>query len=132
MSVENKLRKLLLPVFGLNSIDDVQPRHSLITDLGAESLDFVEIFHLIDRTFGVELTVNSMMAGGKNIKTDELFEGGKLNSEGLNLLQSTFYNKREKLFTGMNKVQLFSLITVSDLAMIIESKIQTQAKNAEK
>ena len=128
MSVENKLRKLLLPVFGLNSIDDVQPRHSLITDLGAESLDFVEIFHLIDRTFGVELTANSMMAGGKNIKTDELFDAGKLSAEGLTLLQNTFYTKREQLFIGMTKVQLFSLITVSDLAMIIESKIQDAGK----
>ena len=132
MSTEERLRKILLPVFGLHSIDEVQPQHSLISDLGAESLDFVEIFHLIDRTFGVELTANSMMAGGQNVRTDELFEAGKLSAAGLDLLQKNFSTRRERIFTGMTKVQLFSLITVADLATIIESKMQEQAKNAEK
>ena len=40
---EEKLREILLPVLGLDEIEEVQPEHSLVKDLEADSIDFVEI-----------------------------------------------------------------------------------------
>ena len=122
MNIQQKFRELLLPVFGLESIDEVKPESSLVNDLGADSLDFVEIFHLIEKSFGVEITANTIMVGNKDIKTDDLFNNGKLTIEGLELLQQTFTSKKDQLVKGMTKVDLFSLITVKDLADIIEIK----------
>jgi acyl carrier protein len=124
MNIELELREMLLPVFGLDSIDEIKPEHSLIGELGAESLDFVEIFHLIDRKFRVEITADTLMAGGSNLKIETLFDNGRLTENGKNVLQKNFNSKKGLLEKGMTKVQLFSLITVGDLAKIIESKIR--------
>ena len=132
MNLEQKFRELLLPVFGLESIDEVKLEFSLVKDLGADSLDFVEIFHLIERDFGVEITANTIMVGNKDIKTDDLFDNGKLTVEGLELLQQTFASKKDQLAKGMTKVDLFSLITVKDLAEIIEINIKKGNDNAPK
>ncbi|UCE21743.1 MAG: hypothetical protein JSV46_05885 [Candidatus Aminicenantes bacterium] len=125
MEVENKLRELLLPVFGLNSIDEIKPEYSLVNDLDADSLDFVEIMHLIEVKFGVVISQNDILIGGKNIETDNLFEDGILTPEGESLLKENFPERKNSLKSGMTKVDLFSLITVRDFAKIIEEKLKT-------
>ena len=132
MSIEQELRKLLLPVFGLDSLDDIKSDQSLINDLGAESLDFVEIFHLIERKFGVEITANSLMVGGADLEVDKLFDSGKLTEKGLNILCESFSSKKDFLVKGMTKIDLYSIVTVSDLADIIVTKIQKKDQNASK
>lgn len=124
MDIENKLRELLLPVFGLNSRDEIKPEHSFVNDLDADSLDFVEILHLIEVNFSVVITQNEMLIGGKNIETDMLFEDGILTPEGESLLKENFPERQNSLKSGMTKVDLFSLITVRDFAKTIEEKIK--------
>jgi acyl carrier protein len=119
MDIETQLREILLPVFGLDTIDRVKPEYSFIRDLAADSLDFVEILHLVEMNFGVVITQDEVMIGGKNINTDGLFEDGKLTPGGEALLKENFPERKEELKTGMTKVELFSLLTVGDLANII-------------
>ena len=47
MEIEYKLRELLMPGLGNANIEEIQPSHALVTNLGAESIDFVEILYLI-------------------------------------------------------------------------------------
>ena len=122
MDIELKLREILLQVFGLDSIEEVKPHYSLVKDIGADSLDFVEIIHLIDRNFGVEITANSIMLGSRDITTENLFDNGKLTEYGSKILKKYHPEKVDRFFTGMTKIDLFSLITVSDLAGMIDDK----------
>ena len=131
MNVENKFREILLPVFGLDFINEIKPEYSFVNDLDADSLDFVEIIHLIEINFGVEISQNEMLIGGKNIDTDGLFEDGILTPEGEFLLKENFPERKKSLKSGMTKVDLFSLITVRDFSKIIEEKIKI-SKNAKK
>ncbi len=124
MNIEKKLRELFLPVFGLESIDEINPEASLINDLGADSLDFVEILHLIERHFGVVIKTDEVMFGGANINTNDLFVNGRLTVEGASLLWSNFPEKKDSFKTGMTKIELFSLLTVRDLVKIIKSKMR--------
>lgn len=123
MEVLEELRKLLLPVFGMEDISEVNPEYSLVNDIGADSLDFVEIIHLIEKNFGIVVTTNSLMAGGKNYKTEELFDEGLLTENGEKLLKDSFQSREEQIKKGMSKIDLFSLLTVEDLAQIIKEKI---------
>ena len=43
MDIENRLRELLMPVLGIADIEEIQLRVHFVNDLGAESIDFVEI-----------------------------------------------------------------------------------------
>lgn len=127
MKTEVKLRELLLPVFGLESIEEVLPAHSLVNDLDADSLDFIEIIHLVEVNFGVVLTQEEIMMGGKNLQGGGLFEDGQLTAGGEALLKKNFPERADLLKVGMTKVEMFSLLTVQDLTNIIEEE---QGKNA--
>jgi acyl carrier protein len=120
MDLETKLRELLLPVFGLDSIEQIQPQHSLVSDLGATSIDFVEISYIIESNYGVIIKTNEFMIGGTSVNPDDIFVEGILTAEGAAMLNKNIGKDRFK--EGQTKRNLFESITVADLATIIESR----------
>ena len=130
--IENTLRELLLPVFGLDSVDEIQPDHSLVYDLGAESLDFVEIMYVIERNFGVVLKTREIILGGSTpgsagvspaFTEESIFEDGALTDKGAALIRKQFPNHTNEIKAGLTKVGMYSLITVRDMAAIIKAKM---------
>lgn len=121
--IESKLREMLLPILGLDSIDEVQPQHSLVHDLGAESLDFVEIMYVIERDFGIVLKTKEIIFGGSSITENQVFTDGKLTDTGVMLITQQFPENAEKITVGLTKIDIFSLITVRDLAKIVFMKM---------
>lgn len=121
--IESKLREMLLPILGLDSIEEVQPQHSLVHDLGAESLDFVEIMYVIERDFGVVLKTKEIIFGGSSVTENQVFTDGKLTDTGVMLITEQFPENAEKITVGLTKIDIFSLITVRDLAKIVFMKM---------
>jgi acyl carrier protein len=121
--IESTLRELLLPVFGLDSVDEIRPDHSLVYDLGAESLDFVEIMYVIERNFGIVLKTREIILGGSKLTEDSIFEDGVLTDEGVALIRKQFPNHTNEIKAGLTKVGMYSLITVRDMAAIIKAKM---------
>lgn len=124
MDIELKLREILLPVFGFDSIDQIQPQHSLVMDLKAESIDFVEIIYLVEQNFGVVLDAREIINGAASFKTKEIFKDGKLTAEGTELLKSKITEGASRIRVGMTKVDIFMLLTVHDLAEAIKNKLE--------
>ena len=124
MNIEEKLRELLIPVLGLESIDQIPVNASLVKDLGADSIDFVEIMYIIESNFGIVLKTSELVAGGQSISQDDIFEVGCLTESGLELIEKSFPGNAGRFKVGMNKVDIFSSITVHDLAYIIELKMK--------
>ena len=122
MDIEKKLREILIPVFALNSIEEIQPEHSLVNDLGADSLDFVEIIYLIESNFGVVLKVNEIVSGTIKINPDDLFTDGLLTEEGASLIQKSLPEIRGRFRAGLTKKDIFSLLTVRDMVNLIKIK----------
>ncbi|HWR72993.1 MAG TPA: phosphopantetheine-binding protein [Nitrospirota bacterium] len=122
MNVEARLRQSLLPVFGFNSVDQIPEDAALVKDLGADSLDFVEIVCLIERDFGVVLKTNELVFAGISVSADTLFVEGKLTEEGTSMLKQQLPDSNGRFKTGMTKVDLFQSITVRDLANIIRQR----------
>ncbi len=119
MSVEEKLRQSLLPVFGFNSVEQIPEDAALVNDLGADSLDFVEIIYLIERDFGVVLKANELVFSGVPVSADTLFVEGRLTEEGASMLRNQMPGQNGRFQTGMTKADLFQSITARDLANII-------------
>ena len=55
MAVEDKIRDLVAEHLGV-SMDEVVPEASFIDDLGADSLDIVELVMAIEEEFGLEIS----------------------------------------------------------------------------
>ena len=122
MNIENQLREYLLPVFGFNSIDQIPADAALVTELGADSLDFVEIVYLIEQHFGVVLKTSELVLSGVPLKEDELFVDGKLTEDAAKLLKKQLPDGNIQFEPGMTKVDLFQSLTVQDLANIIKQR----------
>lgn len=123
---EIKLRRMLLPVLGVDTLEEVLPHHSLVFDLGAESLDFVELMYLIEREFGVALKMNEIVLAGGMFSEEDLFLDDNLTLQGYEILKKHFPEHSEKIRQGMSKFALFSLVTVRDLAQIVHSKLMKE------
>ncbi len=54
MSIEDKVKEIIVEQLGANA-DDVVPTASFIDDLGADSLDTVELVMALEEEFGVEI-----------------------------------------------------------------------------
>ncbi len=121
MDVETTLRELLLPVLGLDSIEEVKPELSLVNDLDTDSIDFVEIVYVIEQNFGVVLKTDEILAVGAD--TGVLFEEGKLTPQGAASINAKLPGSKDRYKDGMTKMELFSSLTVADLAGIISLKI---------
>lgn len=132
MRVEDQLRMTLLPVFGFNSVTQIPEDSALVKDLGADSLDFVEIIYLIERDFGVVLKANELVLGGVSVHEDDLFKEGKLTAEGVSLLKQQFPDSNGRFALGMTKVDLFQSITVRDLANIIRERTSGKESHADR
>jgi acyl carrier protein len=130
MSVMDKFRELLLPVLGFENIDELPPDAALVKDLGADSLDFVEIMYVIESNFGVVLKTSQIIAGGENIRQEDIFEDNCLTAIGLQRIEESFPGSAGRFTVGMNRVAIFSKITIRDLAGIIDMKLLEGNKNA--
>lgn len=119
--VEQKLRELLLPVLDIDSIDEISPDASLVSDLGADSIDFVEIIYLVEKNFGVVLKTSQIIVAGTN--PDDLFADERLTAAGAAIVSRNLGADSGRYREGMTRVELFRALTVRDLARVIELKI---------
>ena len=115
-AIEKRLQEMFLPVFGLVSVDDIPVDASLVKDIGADSLDFVEIIYIIEREFGVALKAGELVSGGTKIDMDAFFVEGRLTASGAEALQNHFPDSGKRFAEGMTKIDLFHSISVRDLA----------------
>jgi acyl carrier protein len=122
MSIEIRLQKLLLPVFGVDTIDAIPLEKSLVRDLGADSLDFVEIVYLIEKEFKVKLETREIVSGGTVEGIGPVFREGALAEEGVRVIRERLPFKPERFRAGMTKMDIFQCITVADIAHIIQAK----------
>lgn len=121
-NIEERLIEELVPIFGLDSTDDIKPDSAMVRDLGAESIDFIEILYMIENVFGVklkiaEITMNDYSADGFPADAKITAElAAKLNSN----LDSSQYKE------GQNVNDIFQLFTVHNLATVIYTKLNEQ------
>jgi acyl carrier protein len=126
--IEKKLAVMLVPVLGANSADEIKPELSLVEDLGAESLDFVEITYLVKKEFGVELKISAIISGAAGVNPEDLFLDGALTEAGAQTINRKMQGRKMEFTAGMTKADIFSSLTVGDLAAIIAMKQAEKGK----
>ena len=126
-AIEKRLQEILLPVFGLTSTDEIPAEASLVHDIGADSLDFVEIVYLIEREYGVVLKPGELAGGGAELDTDDFFAEGRLTASGVQAFKNHFADNSDRIKEGMTKIDLFRTISIADLAEIIKRRMPEQA-----
>jgi acyl carrier protein len=80
-----KVRDVLVDALAVDE-DDVTPTASLVKDLGAESIDFLDIVFKLEQAFGFKITQGELFP--ENVAQDPKFvQGGKVTNEGIAALK---------------------------------------------
>ncbi len=120
--VFEKVKDSLIEALGLDD-DEVTPEATMVGDLGAESIDFLDIVFRLEKAFGIEIPRKELFP--EDILTNaEFVEGGKVTETGLNEIKTRMPFIDLSKFEEDPVVQDFgNLLTVSDLCRYISGKV---------
>jgi acyl carrier protein len=108
--------------------DEVKPDATLQGDLGAESIDFLDIVFRLEREFGIQIPRGELFPESIFQGDPELVQDGKVTAKGLEEL------RRKMPFADLDGFEkdpqlshLSDLFTVDLIARYIEGKLSTAA-----
>ncbi len=129
--IYERLRPLIVEVTGAKP-EDVRPESALVDDLGAESIDLVDLSFLIEEKFGITIESNEFEKRVRARTPGGVYEkDGMLIPEAIEELRKLLPELGEdKLRPGLRKADLPSLLTVSVFAHLIGSKLAAKAGEA--
>ena len=103
--------------------EEVTPQATMVGDLGAESIDFLDIVFRLEKAFDIEIPRSELFP--EDILTNgEYVEDGKVTKRGLVELKARMPFADLSKFEANPAVQDFgNLLTVSDLCRYLETKV---------
>lgn len=109
--------------------DGIEPGSSLIDDLDADSLDFVDIFFKIEKKFGVRIRAQELSSMAGLSTTAPRTFSTPLTPEAIARLKE-FLPKIESAGSSITPAQVFSLISVETLCRMVEKKKREAAASS--
>ncbi len=98
---------------------------NLMDELGAESLDFLDIVFKLERAFKIQITRGEMERAARGDMTDEEFApGGVISDAGLERLRTLMPEAAGRIVPGLRPVQILGLFSVRTFANLVEAKRQ--------
>lgn len=107
--------------------DPVTPEATLLGDLGAESIDFLDIMHQLEKSF--ELSLNREDFYPDDILTDEQYvQDGRVTEAGIEALKARMPYADLSSFESDPSLKNFGdLLTVQDLCKMVEYKLSASS-----
>jgi acyl carrier protein len=84
--IRARVTKVLVQALGVEE-DDVRPSATLQGDLGAESIDFLDIMFRLEREFGIRIARNELFPDAISPDDSAFVREGRLTDEGLTALR---------------------------------------------
>ncbi|MBC19357.1 MAG: acyl carrier protein [Planctomycetaceae bacterium] len=120
--VFEKVRESLVDALGVDD-DEVTPEATLVGDLGAESIDFLDIVFRLEKSFDIKIPRGELFPEDILTNTDYVVDG-KINAEGLTELKKRMPFADLSEFEKNPVVQEFATsLTVQDMCNYVESKV---------
>jgi acyl carrier protein len=121
--VFEKIQAALVDALGVDE-EDVTPSATLVGDLGAESIDFLDIVFRLEKSFNIKIPRGELFP--EDILTDAKYiQDGKVSEEGLVELRKRMPFANLDDFAKNPVVQDFgSLLTVADMCRFVEGKME--------
>ena len=120
--VFEKVQESLVDALGVDD-DEVVAEATLVGDLGAESIDFLDIVFRLEKSFKIDIPRSELFPEDILIN-GEYVEDGKVTQTGISELKKRLPFADLTKFEANPVVQDFgNLLTVSDLCRYVESKV---------
>jgi len=117
-----KVKTALVDALGVDD-DEVTSHATMVGDLGAESIDFLDIVFRLEKAFGIKIPRGELFPEDV-LSSTEFVTNGKVNAAGLAALKARmpFYDLTK--FEQNPSVQNFpNMLTVEDMVRYVQSKV---------
>ena len=119
--IMNKVREALVDALGVDE-DEVLPTARIGGDLGAESIDYLDIVFRLEKAFNIKIPRGDLFPD--NILSEEFVRDGKLTDKGLQELKTRMpYANLEAFEKNPNVQDIADLFTVDMIVKYIEAKL---------
>lgn len=125
----NKVKEIIVDVLVIDE-DKVQANSRLIADLGAESIDFLDLVFQLEKEFSIKIPRGQLEKNARGDLTEAEFEqNGVLTEKGLVALKNYLSEVPNEYFkSSMKTNEIPTLFTVETFCKLVESALQAKAE----
>jgi acyl carrier protein len=122
-----EIQGVLVDALGVDD-DEVTPDATLMADLGAESIDFLDIVFRMEKAFGIKIPREELFPAESLLNNSEYVSNGKLTHKGIEELKKRMPHSDLTEFVddpSVNKIG--DLFTVESLVNFVDGKLNAAA-----
>ena len=120
-----QVKEALVDALGLDD-DDVRPEATLMGDLGAESIDFLDIVFRLEKAFSIKVPREELFPAEAVLNHPEYVSGGKVTEKGLAELRDKMPHTDLSGFeTDPDVNKIADLFTVQAIVNFVEGKVNS-------
>ena len=118
-----QVQEVMVDALGVDD-DEVTAEATLMRDLGAESIDFLDIVFRLEKAFGVKIPREELFPAESLMNNPELISNGKFTEAGLSELRSKIPHTDFSAFENDPDInKLGDLFTVGAIVNYVETKL---------
>jgi len=118
-----KVQEVLVDALGVDD-DEVTPNATLMGDLGAESIDFLDIVFRLEKAFGIKVAREELFPAESLLNDPDLVSGGKLTAKGLAELRAKVPHTDLREFEKNPEIsKLANLFTVNAIVNYLAGRL---------
>lgn len=118
-----QVKEVLIDALGLDD-DEVTKEATLMADLGAESIDFLDIVFRLEKAFGIKVPREELFPAESLMNNSEYVNNGKVTEKGLAEFRAKMPHSDLSAFEAdpdVNKIA--DLFTVDSIVNFVEMKL---------
>ena len=117
------VQEVLVDALGVDD-DEVKSEATLMGDLGAESIDFLDIVFRLEKAFGIKIPREELFPAESLMTNPEFVNNGKLTETGLAELRKAMPHTNFDAFESNPDInKLGDLFTVNSIVNYVETKL---------
>jgi acyl carrier protein len=122
--VFEQVKMVMVDALGVDD-DEVTPEATLMGDLGAESIDFLDIVFRLEKAFGIKIAREELFPAEALMNNPEFVSSGKLTEKGIAELKARMPHTDVSEFAKNPELsKLPDLFTVGMIVNYVESKLK--------
>jgi acyl carrier protein len=123
--IMQQVQEVLVDALGVDD-DEVIAEATLMGDLGAESIDFLDIVFRLEKTFGIKIPREELFPAENLMNNSEFVQNGKLTEKGLAELREKMPHTDITEFVDDPDInKLGDLFTVDAIVNYVEGKLNS-------
>jgi len=120
--IYEKVQEVLVDALGVDE-DEVEPKAALGADLGAESIDYLDISFRLEKAFGIKIEQGEMIPESA-LQNPDYVSDGQITDAGLEKLKELMpYADFAVLEDDRNVARVVDVFTVDALVNFVEMKL---------